>query len=37
MGYECIISAQRYAKVSNPKVRGDYFRAMELVMAQEEV
>jgi site-specific recombinase XerD len=37
MGHECIISTQRYGKVSNPKVRRDYFRAMELVMAQEEV
>lgn len=34
MGHECIISTQRYAKVSNPKVRRDYFKAMELVMAR---
>lgn len=32
MGHECIISTQRYAKVANPKVRRDYFKAMELVM-----
>ncbi|HYX09251.1 MAG TPA: tyrosine-type recombinase/integrase, partial [Bacteroidales bacterium] len=32
MGHECIISTQRYAKVSNTKVRRDYFKAMELVM-----
>ena len=36
MGHECIISTQRYAKVSNPKVRRDYFRAMKLVVAQEK-
>ena len=34
MGHECIISTQRYAKVSNTKVRRDYFKAMELVMAR---
>ena len=34
MGHECIISTQRYAKVSNPKVRRDYFKAMESVMAR---
>jgi site-specific recombinase XerD len=32
MGHECIISTQRYAKVSNTKVRRDYFKAMEFVM-----
>jgi len=34
MGHECIISTQRYAKVSNTKVRRDYFKAMEFVMAK---
>jgi len=34
MGHECIISTQRYAKVSNTKVRRDYFKAMELVMVK---
>lgn len=34
MGHECIISTQRYAKVSNTKVRRDYFKAMKLVMAR---
>ncbi len=34
MGHECIISTQRYAKVSNTKVRRDYFKAMEVVMRQ---
>lgn len=36
MGHECIISTQRYAKVSNTKVRRDYFKAMELVMAKTD-
>jgi site-specific recombinase XerD len=36
MGHECIISTQRYAKVSNTKVRRDYFKAMELVMARTD-
>ncbi len=36
MGHECIISTQRYAKVSNTKVRRDYFKAMELVMARSD-
>jgi len=34
MGHECIISTQRYAKVANIKVRRDYFKAMEMVMAK---
>jgi site-specific recombinase XerD len=36
MGHECIISTQRYAKVANAniKVRRDYFKAMEMVMAK---
>ena len=34
MGHECIISTQRYAKVANIKVRRDYFKAMEMVMAR---
>ena len=36
MGHECIISTQRYAKVSNPKIRRDYFKAMELLIAKEK-
>ena len=32
MGHDCIYSTQRYAKVLNPKVRRDYFKAMEIVM-----
>jgi site-specific recombinase XerD len=36
MGHECIISTQRYAKVSNTKVRRDYFKAMKLVMARND-
>ena len=36
MGHECIISTQRYAKVSNTKVRRDYFKAMELVQAKTD-
>ena len=32
MGHECIYSTQRYAKVSNIKVRRDYFKAMEKLM-----
>ena len=34
MGHNCVVSTQRYAKVSNIKVRRDYFKAMELVMEQ---
>jgi site-specific recombinase XerD len=37
MGHECIISTQRYAKVSNTKVRRDYFKAMEIVMQEPQV
>ena len=33
LGHECIINTQRYAKVSNTKVRRDYFKAMKLFMA----
>jgi len=36
LGHECIISTQRYAKVANTKVRRDYFKAMELVMAKTD-
>jgi site-specific recombinase XerD len=36
MGHECIISTQRYAKVSNTKVRRDYFKAMELVVVRTD-
>jgi site-specific recombinase XerD len=32
LGHSSIISTQRYCKVSNEKVRRDYFKAMELVM-----
>ncbi|MGC9975348.1 MAG: tyrosine-type recombinase/integrase [Syntrophales bacterium] len=34
MGHGCILSTQRYAKVSNTKVRRDYFKAMEFIMAR---
>jgi site-specific recombinase XerD len=34
MGHGCILSTQRYAKVSNAKVRRDYFNAMEFIMAR---
>ena len=33
MGHGCVISTQRYAKISNTKVRRDYFKAMEFIMA----
>jgi len=32
LGHNSIISTQRYCRVSNEKVRRDYFKAMELVM-----
>jgi len=32
LGHNNIVSTQRYCKVSNEKVRRDYFKAMELVM-----
>ena len=32
LGHNSIVSTQRYCKVSNEKVRRDYFKAMELVM-----
>jgi site-specific recombinase XerD len=32
LGYNCVSSIQRYCKVSNPKVRRDYFRAMDTVL-----
>jgi site-specific recombinase XerD len=32
LGHNSIISTQRYCKVSNEKVRRDYFKAMKLVM-----
>lgn len=34
MGHGCVLSTQRYAKVSNTKVRRDYFKAMEFIMAR---
>jgi site-specific recombinase XerD len=33
MGHGCVLSTQRYAKVSNTKVRRDYFKAMTFIMA----
>jgi site-specific recombinase XerD len=33
MGHECVSSTQRYAKLSNTKVRRDYFKAMAFIMA----
>lgn len=35
MGHECIISTQRYAKISNTKVRRDYFKAMKLIIGKK--
>ena len=32
LGHDCTESIQRYRKASNPKVKRDYFRAMEIVM-----
>jgi site-specific recombinase XerD len=32
LGHSCVASSQRYCKVSNLKVRRDYFKAMEVVM-----
>ena len=32
LGHNCVANTQRYCKVSNPKVRKDYFKAMELVL-----
>jgi site-specific recombinase XerD len=32
LGHNSVISTQRYCKVSNEKVRRDYFKAMALVM-----
>jgi len=34
MGHDCIYSTQRYAKVSNTKVRRDYFKAMKTLMSR---
>ncbi len=34
MGHGCVLSTQRYAKVSNIKVRRDYFKAMEFIMVK---
>jgi len=31
MGHGCVSSTQRYAKVSNTKVRRDYFKAMAII------
>ncbi|MCX5842336.1 MAG: tyrosine-type recombinase/integrase [Deltaproteobacteria bacterium] len=36
MGHGCVLSTQRYAKVSNTKVRRDYFKAMEFIMARNK-
>ena len=34
MGHNCVVSTQRYAKVSNTKVRRDYFKAMATLMGR---
>jgi hypothetical protein len=34
MGHGCVSSTQRYARVSNAKVRRDYFKAMALIMGK---
>lgn len=34
MGHNCISSTQRYAKISNVKVRKDYFKAVDVILAQ---
>jgi site-specific recombinase XerD len=36
LGHQNIMSTQRYCKVSNEKVRRDYFKAMTLVMKRNE-
>ena len=35
MGHGCVSSTQRYAKVSNAKVRRDYFKAMAFIMGKD--
>lgn len=35
MGHECLLSTQRYAKVSNTKVKRDYFKAMDFIIGHE--
>jgi site-specific recombinase XerD len=37
LGHNNIMSTQRYCKVSNEKVRRDYFKAMELVMQKSRL
>jgi site-specific recombinase XerD len=32
MGHNSIRTTQRYCRISNPKVRRDYFKAMEVIM-----
>jgi site-specific recombinase XerD len=34
MGHGCVFSTQRYAKVSNTKVRRDYFKAMKFIIGK---
>jgi site-specific recombinase XerD len=34
MGHGCVSSTQRYAKVSNTKVRRDYFKAMAIIIGE---
>jgi len=36
MGHGCVISTQRYAKVSNTKIRRDYFKAMDFIMGRTD-
>ncbi len=36
LGHNSILSTQRYAKVSNIKVRRDYFKAINIVLRQEK-
>ena len=37
LGHNSIISTQRYAKISNVKVRRDYFKTINIVMEQEKI
>jgi site-specific recombinase XerD len=37
MGHGCVLSTQRYAKISNTKVRRDYFKAMEFIMGRADL
>jgi site-specific recombinase XerD len=32
LGHSWITTTQRYCRVSNPKVRRDYYKAMEMIM-----